>query len=67
MTDDFLGDGVWLQRKLSERSTQPLSPEWQSGYAGTWQVKMELAHALPRTRGEPWDIRQLKGSGIAEL
>lgn len=50
---------VWLQRKLSERSTQPLSPERQTGYAVTWQVIMELAHALPRTRGEPCGIRQL--------
>lgn len=56
-----------IGNKSSERSTQPLGSVRQTGYAMTWQVIMELAHALPRTRGEPWDIRQPKGSGIAEL
>lgn len=59
MTDDFLGEGMQLQRKSSERSTQPLSPEWQSGYVGTNWVTMELPHGLPQTWGEPCDIRQL--------
>lgn len=30
-------------------------------------VTMKLAHALPRTRGKPCDIRQPSGSGIVEL
>lgn len=46
----------------SERSTPPPKPEWQTRVKNPL-VTMKLAHALPRTRGKPCDIRQPSGSG----
>lgn len=46
----------------SERSTPPPKPEWQTRVKNP-SVTMKLAHALPRTRGKPCDIRQPSGSG----
>lgn len=52
---------------LSERFSTAVTPAMASGYAVTLQWLKILAHALSKTRGNPWSFRQLRQRRIGVM